>query len=201
MGRKALNRERKELTKKAKKWVKGLIPLLQDKDIENLTLDELVALMGKSKSTIYSYFSTKEEIYQTSIILYLEDMSFLVSPEAIEGEDMEKVFRSMLFKISEGLEGISIQFLEQIQKYFPESWGIVENFINSLLANFEKVYQKGMAQGTFRKFNLPLLLALDRHFVMSMITDSSQVEEHQMSLKGLVNEYLNLRMSALKYEI
>jgi len=125
-------------------------------------------------------------------------MALLVSPEAIEGEDMEKVFRSMLFKISEGLEGISIQFLEQIQKYFPESWETVENFINSLLANFEKVYQKGMAQGTFRKYNLPLLLALDRHFVMCMMTDSEQEVLHKLSLKELVKEYLELRMGALK---
>jgi AcrR family transcriptional regulator len=196
MGRKPIARKRKPLTDKARVWVRQLVPLLQDQDLEKLTLDELAELMGKSKSTIYSYFSTKEEIYQTAVQLVLDELVFVISPEAIKGEDMELVLRSMLLEISEGIEGISIRFLEQIQDHFPEIWLTIEHFTDKLLSNFEVIYKEGMRSGTFKQFNLPLILALDRHFVMSIMTDSNQFSS-QMELKELVRDYLELRLSAL----
>ncbi len=198
MGRKSIERVRKELTPKAKTWVRDLVPLLQDKALDKLTLDELAELMGKSKSTIYSYFSTKEEIYQTAVQLILDDMIFVISSKATDGDDMEAVLRTMLMKIGEGIEGISISFLEQIQSHFPEVWSIIQHFTDKLLDNFEVIYKVGMQEGTFRRFNLELLLALDQHFIMSIMTDAQKFKGHGMSLNDLVTEYLELRFSALK---
>ncbi len=200
MGRKALVRERKELTEKAKIWVREVVPLLQDQELDKLTLDELAFLMGKSKSTIYSYFSTKDEIYQTAVQLYLSDIAFIISPEAIEGENMEQVLHGMLMKIGEGLAGISIHFLDQIQEFFPEIWSIIEGFNDRVLANFEAIYRKGMNSGEFKEFNVKLLLTLDRHFVMSIMTDARQFQDQNLSLPDLIKEYLELRMSALRFK-
>ena len=154
--------------------------------------------MGKSKSTIYSYFSTKEEIYQTAVQLILDDLAMVVSEEILLGEDMEKVYRSILLKISEGIEGISISYLEQIQKYFPEVWSVIEAFTEKLLAILEVVYTQGMQSGKFKTFNISLLTALDNHFVMSIMTDTAQFSDQGMSLNDVVTEYLELRLSALK---
>ena len=198
MGRKSTAKARKPLTAKAKVWVRELVPLLQDKPLNKLTLDELAELMGKSKSTIYSYFSTKEEIYQTAVQLILDDLAMVVSEEILLGEDMEKVYRSILLKISEGIEGISISYLEQIQKYFPEVWSVIEAFTEKLLAILEVVYTQGMQSGKFKTFNISLLTALDNHFVMSIMTDTAQFSDQGMSLNDVVTEYLELRLSALK---
>ena len=200
MGRRSLEKARKELTPKAKAWVRELVPLLQDKELDKLTLDELAELMRKSKSTIYTYFSTKDEIYQTAVRLVLDDMMHIVSAEAIEGENMEVVLRTMLLKIGEGIEGISISFLDQIQRHFPEIWLIIERFTDKLLSNFEVIYRVGMEEGTFRQFNLQLLLALDQHFIMSIMTDTEQFRGQGMSLNDLVKEYLQLRLSALNQD-
>lgn len=198
MGRKSIDRPRKTLTPKARIWVKEMVLLLQDKDLEHLSLDELAELTGKSKSTIYTYFSTKDDIYQTAVQLILDDMVFIISAEAIEGENMEVVLRNMLLKISEGIEGISIQFLEQIQRHYPEIWLNIKRFTDQLLTNFEIIYNEGMHKGAFRKSNVQLLLALDRHFIMSIMTDAKQFSAQGMSLKDLVKEYLELRLNALR---
>ncbi len=198
MGRKSIVRDRKPLNDKAKSWIRELVPLLQDKALDALTLDELAALMGRSKSTIYSYFATKEEIYQTVVQLVLEDLVDTISRKALEEEDMEKVLEHMLITISEGIEGISIHFLGQIRQHFPEVWQIIEGFTDLLLANFEEIYSRGMESGTFRKYNLKLLLALDRHFVMSIMTDASMFDGQGLRLDQLVKEYIELRLYALR---
>ena len=198
MGRKSIVRDRKPLNDKAKSWIRELVPLLQDKALDALTLDELAALMGRSKSTIYSYFATKEEIYQTVVQLVLENLVDTISPKALEEEDMEKVLEHMLITISEGIEGISIHFLGQIRQHFPEVWQIIEGFTDLLLANFEEIYSRGMESGTFRKYNLKLLLALDRHFVMSIMTDASMFDGQGLRLDQLVKEYIELRLYALR---
>ena len=198
MGRKAIVRERKPLNDKARNWVRDVVPLLQDQALDKLTLDQLAELMGKSKSTIYSYFSTKEEIYQTAVQLVLDRLVDTISPEAIEGENMELVLEQMLMTISEGIEGISIHFLEQIQKHFPDVWLIIEGFTDLLIANFKEIYSRGMRAGTFRPYNLELLLALDKHFVMSIMTDTSKFEEQGLTLNLLVKDYIELRLFALR---
>ena len=198
MGRKSIKRIRKPLTKKAQAWLRELVTLLQNKELDKLTLDEMAELIGKSKSTIYSYFSTKEEIYQAAIQLILDDMLDLLSTEATSGENMEDVLQVMLIKISEGIEGISISFLEQLQVHFPEVWMLIEQFTDQLLQTIEMIYRQGMDQGDFKSYNLQLILALDKHFVMSIMTDASRFSSEGMTLQDLVNEYLSLRLNALR---
>jgi AcrR family transcriptional regulator len=198
MGRKPKQKERKPLSAKARSWVRELLPLLQNRSLNTLTLDELSALLGKSKSTIYTYFSTKEEIYQTAIQLIIDDLAAVASGEMVAGDNMEAIYRSMLLKISEGIEGLSISFLEQIQLYYPRAWSIIEVFVAQLLDNFKQLYEKGMQSGEFKTYNISLLKALDNHFVMSIMTDSEKFGDQGMTLNDLVQQYLDLRIRALK---
>lgn len=198
MGRRSIDRERKPLTEKVKQWIRELTPLLQDKELDKLTLNELAELMGKSKSTIYTYFSTKDEIFLMATLLVLEDLAFVGSKDARSGGDMELALRTMLMRISEGIEGISIGYLEQIKDHFPEVWMVIDRFTQQVLANLAEIYEKGMEQGAFKRFNISLLTALDRHFVMSIMTNASAFSQQGLSLKDLVKEYLELRLSALK---
>ncbi|MEO1053399.1 MAG: TetR/AcrR family transcriptional regulator [Bacteroidota bacterium] len=198
MGRKSIDKERKPITDKAKSWIRELLPLLQGQSLDKLTLNELCTLMGKSKSTIYTYFETKEEIYQTAVRLILEGLEPILSSKVEEGDNMEQVYRSMLLQISEGIEGLSINFLEQIQINFPDIWLIIESFTTDLLGKFERVYEIGMCSGEFKRFNISLLMAMDNHFVMSIMTNSTQFSDQGLSLNDLVSEYLELRIRALK---
>lgn len=197
MGRKSIDRTRKPLSKKAELWVRELIPLLQDKDLNQLTLDELAALVGKSKSTIYTYFATKEEIYQTVTQLVLEDLMKDLLADDLLAMDSEKGLRTLLLKISAGIEGVSIHFLEQVQNHFPSIWNSIEQFTQYVLTTLAEIYAKGMEHGVFQRFNITLLTALDRHFVLSIMTNNTLFCADGLTLKDLVKEYLELRLSAL----
>lgn len=186
------------MSSKTKQWLRALVPLIQDRPLDKLTIDDLAKLGGKSKSNIYSYFSSKEEIYQTALQLIIDDLQAVVSDEILEGDEMEQAYRQIMVTISEGIEGLSIYFLDQIQSFFPSVWAIVEQFTSQLLANLALVYQKGMDTGEFRSSNVALLTALDNHFVMSIMTDSAYFQDQELSLNDLVTEYLEMRIRALK---
>lgn len=198
MGRKALEKERKPLSTKVERWLRELFPKLQDKELDKLTLDELALLMNKSKSTLYTYFTTKEEIYQTSVRLVLNDLESAIYEELPTGTSMEEVYGVTLHKISQGIQGISIHFFHQIQAHFPEIWLMIEAFIERLLQSFRTIYEQGMTTGEFKRFNTDLLMAMDNHFVLSIMTDATRFEQYGLTLNDLVTEYLELRIRALR---
>ena len=65
MGRKPLAKDRKPLSAKSENWFRELFPKLQDQTLHKLMLDELALLTNKNKSTLYSYFATKEEPFMS----------------------------------------------------------------------------------------------------------------------------------------
>ena len=55
-----------------------------------------------------------------------------------------------------------------------------------------------MTSGEFKRFNTDLLMAMDNHFVISVMTDSQLFNQYGLSLNDVVTEYLELRIRALR---
>ncbi|WP_299623195.1 TetR/AcrR family transcriptional regulator [uncultured Tenacibaculum sp.] len=197
MGRKALDRERKQLSKKAEAWVKELFYKVQYEKLDKLTLDELAVLVQKSKSTIYTYFKTKEEIYATMVGMVLQDLEEVVFDELEDGADVINIYETILLKISDSIEGISIHFLDEIQTNFPQIWNEIKQVTDRVLSTFSLIYKRGMKTGVFADFNINLLLAMDNTFIMNIMTDHDSFKDEDLSLKDIVNQYLKLRINAL----
>ncbi|SNR14563.1 TetR/AcrR family transcriptional regulator [Tenacibaculum jejuense] len=197
MGRKAIDRERKQLSKKAEVWVKELFYKVQYEKLNKLTLDDLAALIQKSKSTIYTYFKTKEEIYQTMVAMILNDIQEVVFDELPNEADLVVLYESILLKISDAVEGISIHFLDEIQTNFPQIWTEIKSITDKVLITFSLIYEEGMKTGVFTNFNITFLLAMDNAFIMNIMTDHERFKDENLSLKDIVSQYLQLRIKAL----
>ncbi|TCI90131.1 TetR/AcrR family transcriptional regulator [Tenacibaculum sp. M341] len=197
MGRKSIDKERKPLSKKATLWVEELFFILQDKKLNQLTLDEIAASINKSKSTIYTYFKTKEEIYETVILMVLSNLEDAIYEELPENVDIVDLYEELFFKICKGIDGMSIGFLNQIKRFYPNVWAKVYEFTNNVLNTLNLIYVEGMNLGRFNQFNTKLLIAMDEAFIMSIMTDVSRFKEDNLSLENIVNQYFKLRMKAL----
>lgn len=197
MGRKSIDKERKPLSKKATLWVEELFFILQDKKLNQLTLDEIAASINKSKSTIYTYFKTKEEIYETVILMVLSNLEDTIYEELPENVDIVDLYEELFFKICKGIDGMSIGFLNQIKRFYPNVWAKVYEFTNNVLNTLNLIYVEGMSLGRFNQFNTKLLIAMDEAFIMSIMTDVSRFKEDNLSLENIVNQYFKLRMKAL----
>ncbi|WP_442267529.1 TetR/AcrR family transcriptional regulator [Tenacibaculum sp. ZS6-P6] len=197
MGRKAIDRERKQLSKKAEVWVKELFYKVQYEKLNKLTLDDLAALIQKSKSTIYTYFKTKDEIYQTMVTMVLNDIQEVVFDELPNDSDLVVLYESILLKISDAIEGISIHFLDEIQTNFPQIWTEIKSITDKVLITFSLIYEEGMKTDVFTNLNITLLLAMDNAFIMNIMTDHERFKDENLSLKDIVSQYLQLRIKAL----
>ena len=193
MGRKPLDKERNKNQSKTDLWLITLLAELQDQDLSKLSLNRLSQLMGRSKSTIYQYFSTKEEIIDRLIEIKLIE----VKESIIIDERMTvlETYEYFVMKVCQGLDGISIHFMNQLKVAFPIIWLKVEGFMNQVLIFFEGLYQRGMDEGIFMPYPISMLLAIDEFFMYQfMINPRRSIEP----VETLVRYYMTLRLEGLQ---
>ena len=196
MGRKSIDKNRKGPQAKTDRWLADLIPQLREQDLASLTMNDLAKLLGKSKSTLYEYFESKEEILTRAIALRIERIA--AYRELLDETHSEpEVYRSVLEFLCEQISDISIQLLEQVQIHFPDIWQHIDQFLQLIITDLGALYERGMAKGVFRPTSIRLLTRLDQFFVTQIITDLTFKEEQGVSLDQLVRYYLELRFSGI----
>ncbi len=194
MGRKSLNKERLKDPNKTDQWLIRLLPLLQDQDLSNLNMNKLSELMGKSKSTIYQYFRTKDDIIERLVEIKLSEVQESITIDK-RIEDILETYEHFVLKVCQGLDGISIHFMNQLKQEFPLIWNNVEGFMNQVLSFFEALYQRGIAEGIFKAYPISMLLALDEFFMYQFMIDPKRSSG---PVEALVSHYMNLRMEGLR---
>ncbi|MEM1218416.1 MAG: TetR/AcrR family transcriptional regulator [Bacteroidota bacterium] len=197
MGRKSIDKNRKGPQAKTDRWLLDLIPKLKDQDLASMTMNDLAKLLGKSKSTLYEYFESKEEILTRAVALRIERIAAYRELLHRPGSESE-VYQSVLEFLCEQLGDISIQLLEQIQTHLPLIWEQIDQFLQLIIDDLGTLYERGMEKGVFRPTSIRLLTRLDHFFVTQLITDKVFKEEQDVSLDQLVRYYLELRFSGIR---
>ena len=197
MGRKSIDRSRKNITNKVNKWLEILLLNLQNKDIEKLTMDDFSILSKKSKSTIYSYFESKEEILLAACktkVTALSNSVFNIIEQDLEPLEL---YELLVKTFAEGTSSISISFLQSIKKNYPTSWSVIEVFTDNYINLLREQYKKGIEKGIFNTISIDLLSQLDKIFVLQVVTNPSIFNDKEYSVSELITQYLNLRLTGL----
>ena len=198
MGRKSLEKSRREPTDKINQWLIILLVKLQNVELANLTIDDLAMMSGKSKSTIYKYFESKDDIIlaacQTRIKVIME---IVMKIKQDNSAPIEVRYTRLLEQFSEGVSDITIAFLHDIQAYYPSSWEAINSFSDSFIELLSHLYGEGMNSGLYRPISLELLGVLDKYFVTQIVTNQSIFKDPNYTLSYLVRDYLRLRFDGL----
>lgn len=197
MGRKSTNKKRKGPLGKTDQWLAGLVAKLQEVDLAALTMDDLASLLGKSKSTLYEYFATKEELLARAVTLKIADLADYRPILKTEQSEIEK-YRQVMEFISQQVADVSIGLLQQFQQEYPGIWQLIDGFLQVIIDDLGDLYEQGMAVGHFRRTSIRLLTRMDQFFVTQVITDSAFKAENDLSLEQLVRHYLELRFAGIK---
>ena len=197
MGRKSIDRSRKNTTNKVNKWLEILLLNLQNKDIEKLTMDDFAILAKKSKSTIYSYFQSKEEILSAACKTKVDALSNSVFNIIEQDLETLELYELLVKTFAEGTSSISISFLQSIKKSYPTSWSVIEVFTDNYINLLREQYKKGIEKGIFNTISIDLLSQLDKIFVLQVVTNPSIFNDQEYSVSELITQYLNLRLTGL----
>ena len=84
--------------------------LFETKGVQETTMDDIALQADYSKSTIYVYFQSKEDIYNSIVIDYLD---VLIAELSMDFEQ-NKSFSDSYFKLCDGL----VRFCERYPKYY-----------------------------------------------------------------------------------
>lgn len=198
MGRKALSKDRQVNHSKMEQWANALFPFFQEHGLKGITIDQMAEWIKKSKSTLYQYFSSKEEIIQLSLGLKLKTL--LPYKEILEDETKPhpERFEAFLAFIAESISDISGLFLSDLKEDYQDIWKIIDQFLFQLLEVCESFYKSAIDSGAFAARNVALMVELDRHFIFDLLLNPNFLKENQLSLSQLTIEYLELRMEGLK---
>ena len=197
MGRKSTSRKRKPITDKVNAWLSDLLIRLQFEDLEQLTMDDLARLAGKSKSTVYEYFATKEDILVAACETRTKALSESILAKSEEKLDTVKRYEELVGLFAEGTIGISISFLQGIRRHYPKAWAVIDEFTNAFIALLKELYKKGMAEGIYNPISVELLVHMDKHFVIQVVTNPAIFSDTQYTVSQLIRDYLNLRLTGL----
>jgi len=189
-----LDKQRIENDAKTDLWLENLLPLLQDRNLAKLNMDQIAKLIGKSKSTIYQYFSTKDEIFDRLVDIKLQQMQDTISGNH-DNKSILELYEHFVISICKGLDGITIQFIDQMKTVFPAVWVKVEDFMSQVLSFLETLYLKGMKEGIFKNYPLSILLGMDEFFMYQYIT---RPDRPISDVDELVKHYMALRLEGLR---
>lgn len=197
MGRKSIHRERKDKSKKVEQWTQALLPKLRNTELGELTMDDLAKLMNKSKSTIYQYFVTKEEIFEYVTQVRVDQLKAYKNEISIEIMGLGYQYEALAKILAEGVKDISPFYLKQLQMYYPSAWDIVEHFLQGLLKDLKEFYIFGIENKIFKAVSPELLIKLDEYFIMQLITDHTFFNDNQKTLESAIKEYMFVKFEGL----
>ena len=196
MGRKSLEKNRKDNSDKKQTWARTLFPFLQENGLAKLNIDQMAAYLKKSKSTLYEYFESKEEI----ILLALTDKISSLEPALtiLENSNLsyQERYTEFMQMISYELADVSSLFLTDLQNLFPEIWQHVQLFIQGLIDLLAGYYTGGIQSGEFKDMSIRLLWKIDELFILNILTDPNFLAKNpDMSLGDLITQYLDMKLN------
>jgi AcrR family transcriptional regulator len=196
MGRKPIVKRRKRDSEKVLEWAAVLFPHLQQEGVKSLTMDRAATILSKSKSTLYEYLSSKEEIIELIIDYKIKQLnSFKLF---LNNSDLDYTERlsGAIACVSTHSTGISNLFLKELRQFYPKQWQKVDQFVQESVDALNEYYKEGTTNGAFKNINANLLTLMDQQFLYTII-DAQNLEKHSLTFDKALSDYLQIKLHGI----
>jgi len=123
------------------------------KGFSKISMDEIAQTLGMSKKTIYKYFSNKDELVKTAI-LHFRDTTLTRVESVLDDQSLDTYqrFITLLEVTGEQLSKVQQPVLEDLKKYLPDFWVVVEERRRFILKRvYGQVITEGKKEGIIRE--------------------------------------------------
>lgn len=119
--------------------------------VRSTTMDDIARLMGISKKTLYQEFKDKRELIHSTFSLLLDlekrELTEILRADLDAIDHLVEISKMIRYR----LQTINPLTILEIQKYFPESWTLFEEYRDSVIVvNLERIIEEGKQSGYFR---------------------------------------------------
>ncbi|MGO4549379.1 TetR/AcrR family transcriptional regulator [Paenibacillus sp. 2TAB23] len=175
------------------KLLKKLISSVMKDGFQHLRMDDIAKSMFVSRATMYKYFSSKEEVIEGVVRIFID---YLDKMEDRMKEDDEKWFGiwfQKLFEQSVNLVGkISDVFLKDLQAVYPDLYDNLKSTLNKREEMTIEFYQDGKEKGIFNLINEKFILLQD-DILLREIIDMKYLLYNQMSIEQVLYDYYQFK--------
>lgn len=196
MGRKSIDKERKQLSAKQKRWLVNTLPFFYKNGIQGPTMNDIAEHLKLSKATIYNYYESKEDLVHDALWIKLKELDTFRDLLEDESKDfVERYFEGVNYCAS-CLTGMSEIYLNDLRAFYPKSWASVEYYYQKSVDNLKKYYQLGIEKGIFRPFNTDLMATFDLKF-FNMMVDANFLIANRIRIEEAFSEYFNTKFNGI----
>lgn len=197
MGRKALPKKRKEDTSgKTKEWLHALFVHCQEHGLKGLTMDDMAGVLGKSKTTVYEYFPTREVLLAQMISVKLAEIGTVSQILTNRKSGYLERYFEVLQHLALHVSGISTIFLADLKTLFPELWQQIEVLLDQVIGLLEEFYREGIENGQFNDIHPAILTQGDRLFFRTL-ANPDFLASSGLSIQEAFEQYLRLKFFGL----
>ncbi|MFP4286073.1 MAG: TetR/AcrR family transcriptional regulator [Candidatus Izemoplasmataceae bacterium] len=187
--------------------LKAVLDFLTKETKEELTLNNLARSLDMGKSTLYEYFSSKDEMIKEAILSMLNDnITYLLKDDNLDDKTFKEAFHDHLKKSFElakknqMLQNVmdNIEYYSMKKELKDEIMLIAYNTYKKSKEYFIKIMEKGVVEGLFTENKDPLLalnlesLILGSIFMVSnpfvTIDEESYIESLYQNVIVLLNQ-------------
>jgi AcrR family transcriptional regulator len=163
------------------------LKLLASKGLR-FTTEDLAKELATSKRTIYSYFSTKDEIIEKTIDflfgeLISSDNEILENSELTLEEKIKLYFQNIPYAYD---LGAIIRHMDDLQKYYPDLWEKVNHYLNTGWDSVIQLVEQGITNGEVQQIDTTILrLMLNQ--TLKKLLDYEFIAKNQLSIDSGLN--------------
>ena len=114
--------------------------LVPTRGLYSLTVDEIAARAGISKRTLYRYFRSKEEIIETTIFEFVNEMTVNIRQVLHSEDDPTVIINSLLVNVfSRAQLFLTNQVLSDMRQYYPHLWERINRYRSEKMQETVKI--------------------------------------------------------------
>ncbi len=149
------------------------------------TTEDLARTLGTSKRTIYESFENKYDIIDKTIEFVFKDINYsdqmiLEASDTTLRENIIKYFQNVpdTYHI-----GVLIRYSDDLQRFYPQLWNKVNNYINSIWDGLIQLVEGGIQSGSIYPVDTTVLrLMLDQ--TLAKLLDYEFTLRNQISFES-----------------
>jgi DNA-binding transcriptional regulator YbjK len=160
---------------------------------QNLRMDDIAKYMDVSRATMYKYFSSKEEVIEGVVRIFVDFIEMLEDRTMEDDEKSYGVWFQQLFEQSVSLVGkITDVFLKNLQVAYPDLYDQLKDTLNKREQQTLKFYLDGKNKGIFNQVNEKFILLQD-DILLREIINVKYLLYNQVSIQQVLYDYYHFK--------
>jgi len=158
------------------------------------TMGDLAKQLGMSTKTLYSYYPSKEELLNEMIDFAINELK-LKESEILQDSTLNLVekLQKCLVLIPADFTFAQLQYLEELQRYYPKQWETVDQFIHKQWTGIISLIDEGIVANQIRPFNKEIFIEVYIGGLYRLMEHASK-NRNMISLQDTMQEMVDILM-------